>query len=116
RTDPKKAEAELEKAKVKIPKDQLPLALAPCYEALGRVELADEQYRAALAAHPNDPSVLRAVSTFYARTGQAAKAVPVLRRLIDPQTQAPAATAAWGRRALAVSLPVMGNYQQFKEA
>jgi tetratricopeptide (TPR) repeat protein len=116
RTDPKKAEVELEKAKLKLAKDKLPLALAPGYEALGRIETAEEQYRAALDARPSDPAVLRFVASFYGRTGQSAKAIPVLQRLIDPQTQTPAATVAWARRCLAVSLPAMGNYHQFKEA
>jgi tetratricopeptide (TPR) repeat protein len=115
RTDPKRAEAELEKAKTKIARNQLPLVLAPAYEALGRVEPAEVQYRAALDAKPADPAVMRAVASFYARTGQAAKAVPVLKKLVG-EPQVPEATRAWARRALAVSLSAAGTYQQFKEA
>src|SRR5205085_8986245 len=116
RTDAPKAEAELEAAKAKLAKDVLPLVLAPCYEGLGRTEQAAGQYQLALAARPDDPAVMRDAAGFYARTGQPAKAVPVLRRLIDPATKAPEATVAWARRALAVTLPVMGDYRQFREA
>ena len=35
RTDPKKVEAELDRAKLKVPKNKLPLLLAPCYEVAG---------------------------------------------------------------------------------
>jgi tetratricopeptide (TPR) repeat protein len=116
RTDPKKSEAELEKAKLKVPKGKLPLVLAPGYEILGRMGPAEEQYRAALAAQPTDPTALQSLAAFYARTGQSAKAVPVFRQLIDKQTQAAPTTVAWARRALAISLPVLGDHRQFNEA
>src|SRR5439155_14065036 len=116
RADAKKAEAELEQAKARLPKGQLPLVLAPCYEALGRREQAGEQYQLALAAKPGDPQVLRTAAAFYAHTGQPAKAAPLLRQLIDPQTKAPDTTVAWARRALASALSVTGNYHQFREA
>jgi tetratricopeptide (TPR) repeat protein len=116
RIDAKKAEAELEAAKARPAKDLLPVVLAPCYESLGRPGPAAEQYQLALAARPGDPNVLRAAASFYSRTGQPARAQPLLRTLTDPATKAPEATAAWARRTLALSLPVMGDYQQFREA
>src|SRR5262249_38171460 len=46
KTDVAKAEAELAQARAKLPKDAVPMVLATCYEALGRPEQAEEQYRA----------------------------------------------------------------------
>ena len=98
RTDAKKAETEMEEARRKLPKDLIPLTLAPCYEALGKVEQAEEQYSAALKAAPDSPMVLRQVASFYSRAGQPDKVEPILRRLLDPRTQAPEATVAWAGR------------------
>lgn len=48
RTDVKKAAAELAEAERQLPKDQAPLALGICCEALGRREEAEKHYGAAL--------------------------------------------------------------------
>jgi exosortase len=116
RTDAGRAQPELAAAKRALAADQAPLVLAPCYEALGQPALAEEQYRAALAARPHDPAVLRVVVLFYTRSAQPARAEPVLRALLDPATRAPQAVTAWARRGLAVALAVRGDYRHFQEA
>jgi tetratricopeptide (TPR) repeat protein len=116
RTDPKKAEAELAEARRALAPEQLPLVLATCYEALDRPKKAGAQYRAALAARPDDPVVLRNVAAFYERSGQPDRAEPLLRQLIDPRTKAPRATADWARRVLALALASRGGYARFREA
>src|SRR5581483_8763231 len=68
RTDPKRAEAELPNARRQLPKDTAPLALAACYEALGKAEQAEAQYNTALAERPTDPAVLLLAGSYYART------------------------------------------------
>jgi predicted Zn-dependent protease len=115
RTDAKKAEAELEAARAKLSKETLPLVLAAGYEALGRLEQAEEQY-AALAKASNDPATLPSVAAFYTRIGQPGRAEPLLRKLLDRRTRAPEATRAWARRTLALGLAATGSYRLFREA
>jgi cellulose synthase operon protein C len=116
RTNPKKAEVELTNAHANLPADLAPLALAPGFESLGKLEQAEIQYEAARAAKPNDPARLRILAAFFARTGQSAKTELVLRKLLDPAAKAPKDTVAWARRALAVTLAGRINFQRFKEA
>lgn len=116
RTAPDKAEAEMAAAKAKVPREVLWQVLASGYEALGRLELAEGEFKTGLAAQPDDLVLLRAAASFYARNGQAGKAEPCLRKLIDRKAKAPEATAAWARRTLAIGLAFGGTYQQFREA
>ncbi len=116
KSDPKKADAELESARQILAKDQLAAVLAPCLEVLGRTKEADEQYKAALAARPNDIAVVRSAAAFMLRTGQSGAAIPLLRKLIDPASRAPEDTVAWARRTLSLSMAASGNFQQYREA
>ena len=97
----KEAEAELAKGLPKLPAEKAPLALAPCYEALGKTDQTEEQYRKALAAKPEDVLLLRSLAAFYLRTGRLALAEPPLRQVIDRKVKAssdkrwPGATMPW---------------------
>jgi cellulose synthase operon protein C len=115
-TDVNKAETELGNARGKLSSALAPLALAPGYEALGKVELAETQYEAALAANPADPACWRNLAMFLSRTGQAAKAESCLRKTLEPKTNAPKETIAWARRNLALNLALRGDFQHFQEA
>lgn len=110
------AEAALKAAEKKLPDTpQKPLALASCYEALGRRAEAKKQYEAALAAHPEDVAVLRNAALFYLRLGALDKAERQLRALMALQEKAPE-DAAWARRTLAVGLASSGDYQRSRMA
>jgi tetratricopeptide (TPR) repeat protein len=110
------AEAAVQEARGALTGDQAPLALAACFEALARWDDAEGQYRAALAARPDDLVVLRATAGCYLRRGQAANAEPHLRKILAPGTRATAGEAAWARRSLALALGTGGDYRQFREA
>jgi tetratricopeptide (TPR) repeat protein len=116
KTDVKKAEAEMAQARAKLPKEAVPIVLATCYEALGRPEQAEEHYRAALAAKPDDPAVLRRVASFYSRIGQLAKTEAPLRKLIESRTGVAEDTVLWARRHLALALAFQGQEGRFQEA
>jgi len=116
RTNPAEAEAELAKAQVKLTGAKAALALAPAYEALGKLELAEKQYQAALAVNPVDPAGLRNLAAFLSRTGQAAKAEQVYLKILAAQTNAPKETVAWARRSLALNLAYRGEFRYFQEA
>ena len=89
RKQPLHAEAELSKAQAKLPADKAPLVLAPAYEVLGKLDLAEKQYQAALAVNPGDWVALRNLAGFWSRTGQAAKADPHLRHSSTPRPKRP---------------------------
>jgi tetratricopeptide (TPR) repeat protein len=110
------ANAALEEAAKKLPPDQAPIALAQCYEALGRHDRAEQYYRAALAAQPGDIRVLRNAAAFYLRVNQPHKAEPALRKVLDPQTKAAPEEVAWARRSLALGLAMKGGADQFRGA
>ncbi len=112
----KEAQDVLARAESRLAGDQRPLALAPCHEALGQLDRAQEQYREALRAHGDDVGVLRTVSGFYLRWLQPQAAEPLLRRIIERQVQATDDDVAWARLGLSVVLATRGDYPSFVEA
>lgn len=118
RTDRKAdAEAKAHEAQRKLPAGPTTrLALARCYHAAGRRDLAEEQYRAALRDRPDDVAALRNLAGFYMGGNELNKAEPHLRKLLDPATKTPGEVAAWARRHLALVLASAGDYRQFQQA
>lgn len=117
RTDQKdRADAMLQEAQKKVPADQVALTLARGYEVLDQTVLADQQFRAAVAARPDDPATLRIAAHFYARRGQFAMAETHLRKLLTLKGEGASENAAWARRQLAIGLAAQGGYERFQEA
>jgi tetratricopeptide (TPR) repeat protein len=98
------AEPLLAELKTKLTPDVVPLTLARCLDALHQAERAAEAYQHALAARPNDTSVLAAAAEFYYRAGRDAEAEPLLRRLLEPKLEAPGEYVVRARRRLAALL------------
>jgi tetratricopeptide (TPR) repeat protein len=111
-----KALAAVEEAKQKVPAGEAPLMLASCWEVVGDLPKATEQFRTALAAKPSDPLVLRSATQFYLRHGQAPKAVELFRSMLDPKVALSEDARTWARRSLAVTLAATGNKGQIGEA
>ena len=116
RQDPKKAEAELERARTKLSKEQAPMVLATCYEAIGKIREAAAEHQAIAAAKPGDATGLRNLAGFLLRAGDMAKAEPVLRQLLAPGSKATPEMMLWARRALAVLLSSQGGFDRNREA
>jgi Tfp pilus assembly protein PilF len=112
----REAEEVLARAEGRLAGDKRPLALAPCYEAVGRLDRAREQYREALQTHGDDAGVLLTVSGFYLRWVQPQAAEPLLRRVIDRKVKATADDLAQARLGLAVVLASRGDHPSFLEA
>ncbi len=110
-----KAEAALREARDKLRREQAPLALAQCYEAVNRPDQALELYRTALAAHPEDIATLRGVASFYLRQGRADDARPHLEKTIALRVKSPE-DAAWARRILAIVYATSDDYQRSHQA
>ncbi len=103
------AEEVIDQARGKIPADKAPLALAQCYEAVEKNDLAMEQYKLALAAKPNDPEVVRSVADFYQRIGKTVEAEALLRLIIDGKVKGDDANLFWARRQLALITAAKGG-------
>src|SRR5262249_32299943 len=70
-------------AKKKLSPDKAPLALAQCYEALGLLNEARQNYDTAYQQHPGDANTLRAVASFYLKTGRLNEVAPLLRAVVS---------------------------------
>jgi tetratricopeptide (TPR) repeat protein len=103
------AEKAIDQARARLPKEKAALALAQCYEAIGRREQADQEYKTALSAQPEDISVIRAVTGFFQRTGRLAEAETLLGRILEGQLKASKDDRAWTRRQLAIILASRGE-------
>ena len=115
RTRRKDVEAELTAARGRLPADQLPRVLGPCYEALDRLPEAEAQFKAALSLKRDDPRAQYNLATFYLHH-EPARAEPLLRQLIDPATKAASSLVSQCRRDLALVLVQGGDHQRFREA
>ncbi len=99
RTDrPAAAEEVLEEADQKIPEGMAPVAVAQCYEVIGKVNEAEQKYRQALDDKPDDPAVTRQVTEFYLRSGKPEAAEVQLKRLVEGDVDAEEGDLAWARR------------------
>lgn len=108
----KEAEETIAQAQAKISAERAALALAQCYEAIGNLKKAEEQYRAYLAGAPDEALRLRSLANFYIRVGRLPLAEPLLRKLMNQA----GSDAAWARRALAVGLASTADQRQAAEA
>ncbi|MGA2620541.1 MAG: tetratricopeptide repeat protein [Thermoguttaceae bacterium] len=114
-TDQKpEAERMIQQARDKIPAEQAPLALGPCYEALGDVDQAAKQYEAAKTA--KDPVVVRRLAEFCLQADKPEMAETHLRRIAKGEVSAKPEDVAWARRALAAVLQARGGYQNVLQA
>jgi tetratricopeptide (TPR) repeat protein len=114
-----KAQAVIKSMQAKVPAAKLPFALARSYEAIHDNVLADKAYQAALSAQPNNLGLLQSMVLFQLNGGQAQKAEPNLRRLLDPnthwvsvdgsETNASEDLRSWARRTLARTLGFQNN-------
>jgi tetratricopeptide (TPR) repeat protein len=104
------AEKIIEQARRQLPSEGASLTMAACYEDIGRIEKAKEEYQLALKARPDDPTVLKALTSYYLRIGQTAEAEPILRQLIKGTTSGD--DANWARRQLALILAHQSEYRE----
>ncbi|GAB6166065.1 hypothetical protein JCM19992_20650 [Thermostilla marina] len=110
-----KANAAIEEAQSAIPAGLAPLALAQCYEALKDPEAAERHYREALAASPDDPTVVRQVAEFFLRAGRTDEAESQLRRFVAGELNAKPEDVVWARRAMALMMAGRGGYSNLTQ-
>ena len=90
--------------------------MAYCYETIGNIDAAQEQYEAMLKAVPQDMAVARLAVDFYRRTNRAEPAEALLQSLLGAKPPLADADAAWARREFARFLGVSGKYSDIQKA
>ncbi len=109
------AEDAIAKMKVNLSTDEVSLALAQCYESMGKFDVATEHYEKALSIHLDNCGLMLRVARHYIQTGRFDKAEPVLRQLLDGDGRS-VAVVQNARRLLAITLAATGKYPGFCEA
>ncbi len=104
-----KAEEAIARAREEVAEAQVSPAMALCYEAIGRIERAAEQYAAALAAAPGDARLARRAVDFYLRHEMEEEAGVQLARFLDGGLRATDGDLAWARRSQAMLLLAGGS-------
>lgn len=111
----KEAEGLLDEVAQNVKKEERSLALAQCYEALGKEKEAQENYRQAAGANSQDPAIWRSVAQAHLRAGRLSEAEPLLRRLLEARGARPE-DRSWARKSLALVLATGTDYQRFNDA
>ena len=111
-----KADRAIEEAKLKIPEEEAPMAIAQCYVSMRKLEEAEKYYEEAVTAAPKNIAVAKTVAAFYANIGKLPQSEAQLRRIIDGKVEREPADAAWARRQLAQVFAAQRGYKNFQEA
>src|SRR5262249_36092671 len=96
------AEKAIEQARRQLPEKDRSLALAQCYEVIGRLGQAEAEYQHAQKDQPGNAFVLRAVATFYLRINRDPDAELILRQMRKKNEASEDST--WARHQLALVL------------
>ncbi|MFM8435197.1 MAG: tetratricopeptide repeat protein [Planctomycetia bacterium] len=112
------AEKTLERAAASLAEPNRQLVEAQGYEMLGRLDDAEQSYRAAMAAVPTDSTAARGLASFLIRRGRLNPAREVLRDIVGSTDDSPAskATKIWARRSLAQLTAEAGGYKALEES
>jgi tetratricopeptide (TPR) repeat protein len=104
------AERAIEQARRQLSEKDRPLALAQCYEVIGRLDQAEAEYQHSQKDRPGNASVLRAVATFYLRINRDKDAELILRQLSKKTESSEDST--WARHQLSLSLAHRSEYRE----
>ncbi len=116
---PAEASKVLDDARKKLPEDRVNQVLGPGFEALGRTVEAEEYYKAAVLAQPDDLALRRLIAMFYLRTQRsddARREVDSVLRDAPKDLAKNQANLIWARRAKADLLAATGKFDDFQHA
>jgi tetratricopeptide (TPR) repeat protein len=117
----KKAEAEqvVRDAQTQLPQDRTPVLLAQCYEMLGQIDRAEQQYLAAVSLAPDNLGTVRRVAVFYLQHNlldKAAKHLSDMLQLAGLDAEKHREDLVWARRQLARVMAASGDYRRHQQA
>lgn len=98
------AEVSIGQAETALPQNAVRETLGRCYELVDEPNKAEEQYRRDVEDEPTNVARLIRLCDFYIRYGRADDAELYLKRIVDPQTEAPDFAVAWARRRQALQI------------
>jgi tetratricopeptide (TPR) repeat protein len=104
------AEKAIEKARHQLPEKDRSLALAQCYEVIGRLGQAEAEYQHAQKEQPDNASVLKTVATFYLRINRDLDAEIILRQMVKGKGSSE--DSSWARHQLALVLAHRSEYRE----
>ncbi len=116
---PGQAEKTISEAEGKVAPDMLPLAMARCYEILGRNEDAQKFYEQALAAKPDELRIKRQVAAFHLLRNQAEAGQKLLDEIVSKAASADdndQVHVEWARRQSARLVAGRGGYKNLQQA
>jgi tetratricopeptide (TPR) repeat protein len=109
RNKTREAEQAIADARKALPPDKAHLALAQCYELIGRLAEAEQQYEAAMETTPDGEGVARSAADFYLRGKQTAKGEAIVKSIVQGERKVSPDDLAWARRRLALLLLERGD-------
>ncbi len=89
----------------------MPLTVARCHEAINDQRQAEQEFRKAVQANPDDIALMVEVAAFYSRTDDFEKAETHLKFILDPKSNAPEDAVQWARRRQALDVASTGGYE-----
>ena len=95
------AKALIDRAEANLKREQAMPTIAYCSELMNDLDRAEQKYKAAVKAFPQNSGILRQTAGFYFRRKSLAQAEPLLRAIIALQSPAVLSDICWARRALA---------------
>jgi len=117
------AVAALQQGAAQVPDKHRQALLSHGYEMLGESEKAEQAYRAALEAEPENLSRIRAIASFYlgrqyTGSDRVGKATAYLNKILSAEntTDKDAANVAWARRSMAKLISTQGTYADLNRA
>ncbi|MDB5342793.1 MAG: domain protein putative component of TonB system [Schlesneria sp.] len=112
-----KAENVVIEAEKAMTKDQASLAVAQCYELIGKTDLARSRYQTALEQAPDNMVVIRRIVEFQLKTGRAAEIEPLLRKIVNNgRDKSTDRDRRWATQQLAIALSNQGTAERMTEA
>jgi len=110
------AQVTIRKASESLPERIKDTAIARCYELVNNLELAEKHYLQSMNRESKQIGPILILADFYTRNGDQKKAEPLLKKLIDPETQAPEFAVSWAKQRQAIRMASSRKYNDTGEA
>ena len=113
------AEIAIDEGLSSVSPDESVLTAAKCYEILGKLNLARDNFRSAVDRSPSDLTKHQELASFFLRTSDTVNAVATLRKMIELASGSDEPTIAvrmWARRNLVPLLVAVGDSTKLTES